>query len=225
MSKVVTMSGLRRGLPEQTPESVQNMVGLAEGPGLPEVVGYVERELPPGGIPAYLAARKSGARAFALWTDAHRRDRVATVVTLSASGGVATFQVLGAHGELIGTIGREKAFRGRGLRTRWTVTPAGGPEAVGYKGRILWWFVWWLFLPLMALVLVFSIFDGTPGEGGAARAPRRIRWRAGGEMPLEFRSGGDKLHLHAPGLDWRLGAALVSLVSSFSAVGWDASKK
>ncbi|MFF2225994.1 hypothetical protein ACFVV7_22065 [Streptomyces globisporus] len=36
--------------------------------------------------------------------------------SLSASGGVATFQVLGAHGELIGTIGREKAFRGRGLR-------------------------------------------------------------------------------------------------------------
>ncbi|MFG2765716.1 hypothetical protein [Streptomyces rubiginosohelvolus] len=40
-------------------------------------------------------------------------------------------------------------------------------------------------------------------------------------MPLEFRSGGDKLHLHAPEVDWRLGAGLVALVRSFSAVNWD----
>ncbi|OCC11381.1 hypothetical protein [Streptomyces sp. PTY087I2] len=43
-------------------------------------------------------------------------------------------------------------------------------------------------------------------------------------MPLEFRSGGDKLHLHAPEVDWRLGAALVALVRSFSAVNWDGHK-
>ncbi|CAM5435567.1 hypothetical protein ACFY9Y_26495 [Streptomyces fimicarius] len=225
MSKVITMGGLRRKLPGHTPDSVQNLVYLLDGSGLPEVIGYVERELPPGGVPAYLAARKKGARTFALWTDAHRRDRVATVVTQSATGGVSTFQVLGVHGELIGTIVREKAFRGRGVRTRWTVTPAGAADAVGYKGRILWWFVWWLCLPVMVLLLIVSIFDSTPGEGGAARAPRRIRWRAGGEMPLEFRSGGDKLHLHAPGLDWRLGAALVSLVRSFGSHHWDAMKK
>ncbi|AWZ10525.1 hypothetical protein DRB96_18905 [Streptomyces sp. ICC1] len=189
------------------------------------MVAYPERELPPGGIPAYLAARKSGARAFVLWADEHRRERVATVVTQSAAGGVATFQVLGAHGEHIGTIVREKTFRGRGLRTRWTVTPPGAPDAVGYKGRIVWWFVWWLCLPLMVLIVLFSILDSSPSVGGAARGPRRIRWRAGGRMPLEFRSGGDKLHLHEPDLDWRLGAALVALVRSFSSIRWDAMKK
>lgn len=160
-----------------------------------------------------------------LWADEDRRERVATVVTESAAGGVATFQVLGAQGEHLGTIVREKAFRGRGLRTRWTVTRAGGPEAVGYKGRIVWWFVWWLCLPLMVVVVIFSVLDGIPGnEGGAARAPRRIRWRAGGRMPLEFRSRGSKLHLHAPETDWRLGAALVALVGSFGAGMWDGLK-
>ncbi|MFD5319151.1 hypothetical protein [Streptomyces sp. NPDC127098] len=41
--------------------------------------------------PAGLAARGSGARSFVLWTDEHHRERVATLVTLSATGGVATF--------------------------------------------------------------------------------------------------------------------------------------
>jgi hypothetical protein len=65
------------------------------------VVAYVGRELPPGGIPAYLASRNSSARSFVLWADEHRRERVTTLVTLSATVGVATFQALGAHGKLI----------------------------------------------------------------------------------------------------------------------------
>ncbi|MFE1545334.1 hypothetical protein ACFW61_33425 [Streptomyces microflavus] len=189
MSNVLTMRSARVRADDQAPGTVTDMVDFSDGSGTGSgtgpvplrVVAYVERELPPGGIPAYRAARGSGARSFALWADEHRRERVATVVTLSATGGVATFQVLGAHGELIGTIVREKALRGRGLRTRWTVTQPGGPEAVGFKGRILWC------LPLMALVLVFSVLDGTPGnEGGVARGPRRIRWRAQGQLPVEF---------------------------------------
>ncbi|MEV7310795.1 hypothetical protein AB0N67_31600 [Streptomyces microflavus] len=185
MSNVLTMRSARVRADDQASGTVTDMVDFSDGSGTgpvpPRVVAYVERELPPGGIPAYRAARGSGARSFALWADEHRRERVATVVTLSATGGVATFQVLGAHGELIGTIVREKALRGRGLRTRWTVTQPGGPEAVGFKGRILWC------LPLMALVLVFSVLDGTPGnEGGVARGPRRIRWRAQGQLPVEF---------------------------------------
>ncbi|GHA72780.1 hypothetical protein GCM10010372_84240 [Streptomyces tauricus] len=223
MSKVLSMNSV--GGRGQDPGKVRDSIDFTDGSGPARVVAYPERELPPGGIPAYLAARKRGARAFVLWADAHRRERVATVVTQSAAGGVASFQVLGAHGEHIGTIVREKTFRGRGLRTRWTVTPPGGPDAVGYKGRIVWWFVWWLCLPLMVLIVLVSVFDSSPGVGGAARGPRRIRWRAGGRMPLEFRSGGDKLHLHEPDLDWRLGAALVALVRSFSAVRWDAMKK
>ncbi|MEK8170746.1 hypothetical protein NKH77_17680 [Streptomyces sp. M19] len=93
-------------------------------------------------------------------------------MTQSATGGVARFLVLGAYGEHVGTIVREKALRGRGLRTRWTVTPAGGPEAVGFKGRIAWWWMWWPLLPLMIVLLVATILDGAPGnEGGVARAP------------------------------------------------------
>ncbi|MFD5319709.1 hypothetical protein [Streptomyces sp. NPDC127098] len=220
------MATLRSRVREGSPAPFMDVVYLADASGTNQAVAYAERELPPGGIPAYRAARKSGARSFALWADEDHRERVATVVTVSATGGVATFQALGAHGELIGTFVREKAFRGRGLRTRWTVTRPGGPDAVGYKGRILWWWVWWLALPMMALILVYSVFDGVAGnEGGAARGPRRIRWRAGRQMPLEFRSGGDKLHLHAPDMDWRLGAALVVLLRTFSGGAWDARKK
>ncbi|MFI7447577.1 hypothetical protein ACIBQX_08790 [Nonomuraea sp. NPDC049714] len=225
MSSVLTMRYSRRSIRGGTPAPVMGMVDFSDGSGPARVVAYVERELPPGGIPAYLAARGSGARSFVLWADEHRRERVATLVTQSATGGVATFQAFGAHGELIGTFVREKALRGRGLRTRWTVTQPGGPDAVGFKGRIVWWCLWWLLLPMQVLILVFSVFDSVPGnEGGVARGPRRIRWRAGGQMPLEFRSRGDKLHVHAPGSDWRLGAVLIVLLRTFSAGSWDSGK-
>ncbi|MFD6278145.1 hypothetical protein ACFWFI_21655 [Streptomyces sp. NPDC060209] len=191
---------------------VGDLVLYADGSAPERVAAYVERELPPGGIPAYRAARSSGARSFVLWADEHRRERLATLVTVAAGSGVATYQVLGAHGELIGTIVREKALRGRGLRTRWTVTPAGGREAVGFKGRISWWCVWWLLSPVQTLVIVLSLLSG---DGDAARGPRSIVWRAGGEAPLEFRSKGDALRLHAPGYDWRLGAALVAALRTF----------
>ncbi|WP_218040517.1 hypothetical protein [Actinomadura sp. WMMB 499] len=225
MSDVLTMRVSRARVHPGPPEPVKDLVEFSDGSGTARTIAYVERELPPGGVSAYLAARGSGARSFVLWADEHRRERVATLVTRSATGGVATFQVLGAHGEPIGTLVREKALRGRGLRTRWTVAQPGGPEAVGFKGRIMWWFLWWLLLPLQVLILVFTIFDSVPGnEGGVARGPRRIRWRAGGRISLEFRSRGDKLHLHAPGLDWRLGAALVVLLRTFGAGPWDARK-
>ncbi|GAA2333245.1 hypothetical protein OKJ48_23915 [Streptomyces kunmingensis] len=226
MSNVLTMYGGPKRVDDHAPAKVGNLVSFADTSGAAPSAVYVERELPPGGIPAYRAARRSGARAFALWADDNRRERVATVVTLSAARGVARFQVLGAHGEHLGTLVREKALRGRRLRTRWIVTQPGGPDAVGLKGRILWWWMWWLLLPLMVAVLVASVFDSVPGnEGGFARAPRRIRWRANGQVPLEFRSKGEALHVHAPGVDWRLGAALIALLRSFNAGAWDSAKK
>ncbi|MDQ0797752.1 hypothetical protein [Streptomyces sp. B1I3] len=216
MSRVLRTGPVPRGAgavaEAGAPAPAVQLVLCADGSGPERVVAYVERELPPGGIPAYRAARGSGARSFVLWADEHRRQRLATLVTVSAGSGVATYQVLGAHGEPIGTIVREKALRGRGLRTRWTVTPAGGVDAVGFKGRTFWWFVWWLLSPLQTLIIVLSLFSG---DGDAARGPRRIVWRAGGEVPLEFRSKGDALHLHAPGYDWRLGAALVAVLRTF----------
>lgn len=207
------------------PAPVAHLVRCGEGPEPGPVVAYVERELPPGGISAYRAARGGGARSFVLWADEHRRERLATLVTVSAGGGVATYQVLGSHGELVGTVVREKAFRGRGLRTRWTVTPAGGPEAVGLKGRILWWGVWWLFLPLQTLIVVLSLLGG---DGDAARGPRRVVWRGGGKAPLEFRSKDDALLVYAPGYDRRLAAALLAVVRTFDSwllgAEWDDAK-
>ncbi|MGW6273854.1 hypothetical protein [Streptomyces sp. NPDC055060] len=225
-SNVLTLYGGPERVDSRGQTRVASLVSFSDTSGPAPSAVYVERELPPGGTPAYLSARGSGARSFVLWSDDQRRERVATVVTSSAGSGVARFQVLGAHGEVIGTLTREKALRGRGWRTRWTVQPTGGPEAVGFKGRIVWWWMWWLFLPLMTVVLLVSVFDSVPGnEGGFARAPRRIRWRANGQVPLEFRSKGDKLHVHAPGVDWRLGAALIALLRSFHAGAWDAAKK
>ncbi|MEU9737402.1 hypothetical protein [Streptomyces sp. NPDC048002] len=221
---VLTLFSGPRAAGGQAGAPVTDLVSFSRGPGLGTV--FVERELPSGGVSAYRAARGNGTRTFALWADDQRRERVGTVVTASAGGGVARFDVLGAHGELIGTVTREKALRGRGLRTRWTVRQADGFEAVGFKGRIVWWWTWWILLPLMTIVLAITVFDSVPGnEGGFARAPRRIRWRANGQTPLEFRSKNDALHLHALGVDWRLGAALIALLRSFHSGAWDAAKK
>ncbi|MGW5383510.1 hypothetical protein [Nocardia sp. NPDC003963] len=196
------------------PPPVRNVVEYTGGSGTPSAVAYVERELPPGGVPDYLAARKTGARSFVLWADEHRGSRVATLVTHSAHGGVATYQVLGAHGEIVGTLVREKAFKGRGVRTRWTVEQPGAPTAVGYQGRIFWWFVCWLFSPLFPFAFVGALL----GNSGLPRAPRRIRWRADGRLLLDFRPFGDRLQLHEPELDRRLAAALLALLRSFD--GW-----
>ncbi|MDT0266718.1 hypothetical protein RM844_10475 [Streptomyces sp. DSM 44915] len=229
MSRALTMKGTRHDsrvvLPEGAPQPLRWQVEFTDDSGTTRTVGYPERLLPPGGVPAYLAARGSGARSFVLWADQDRGERLLTLVTTSAAGGVATYQVLGPRGEVLGTFVRAKALRGRGIRTHWTVTPAGGPSAVGFKGRILWWCVWWPLMPVQALVVVASLLSG---GGDVARGPRRVIWRAAGKSPLEFRSGGDRLLLHAPEWDWRLGAALAVLLRSYESwvgVSWDADKK
>ncbi|WP_406310447.1 hypothetical protein [Streptomyces sp. NBC_00623] len=105
-------------------------------------------------------------------------------MTTSAADGVATYQVLGTQGEPLGTVVREKALSGSGLRTRWTVTQTGCPEAVGYKGRIFWrtgketslefqddhvflhaqWCDWRLGAALVALLRSFDSWLGTPWD-------------------------------------------------------------
>lgn len=201
-------------------------VDFTDGPGASRPVAHVERELPPDGISAYLAARQSGARSFVLWADESRQARVATLVTLSTSGGRAQFQVLGPQGEPLGVLTRDKAFS-RGLRTRWTVSRAGAPDAVGYKGLLL----------LVGRVVALHTAAAAAARGsplrrrrrwrGLPRGPRRIKWRSGGQVPLEFKSSGNAVRLHAPDLDWRLGAALTALIPSFDGwIGdaWDARK-
>lgn len=102
--------------------------------------------------------------------------------------------------------------------------PGRGPEAVGYKGRIFWWYVWWPLFPLWVLIGVASVFSG---GGDVPRGPRRIVWRAGREAPLEYRSD-DRVVVHAPWADQRLAAALTAVVRSFDSwIGtpWDDKKK
>ncbi|WP_406448026.1 hypothetical protein OG782_04145 [Streptomyces sp. NBC_00876] len=195
-----------------------------ESAGPFHVIAYLERELPPGGIPAYLAARKTGARSFVMWDGPERRARLATVVTTSAGEGVSVYQVWGGQGELVGTLVREKALSGKGLRTRWTVSQTGCPEAVGFKGRIFWWYVWWLLFPVQVAIGVGSLLSGS---GDVARGPRRIIWRAGGEVPLEFRSDEDEVQVHAQWVDRRLAAALSALIRTFDSwmgTPWDDGK-
>ncbi|WP_329031383.1 hypothetical protein OIE71_00620 [Streptomyces sp. NBC_01725] len=196
-------------------------IDFSDGAGTSRTVAYVERQLPPGGISAYLAARKNGARSFVLWADEHRQTRVADLVTLT-EGRRAQFEVLGPQGETLGRVTRDKAFS-RGIRTRWTVSRPTAPDAVGYKGRLFWWCVWWLCSPLLPFVILAPLFNGGLG-GDWPRGPRRIKWRAGGRIPLEFKSSGDTVRMKAPDLDWRLGAALAALIPSFdSRMGnpWD----
>ncbi|AXK37372.1 hypothetical protein DVA86_16180 [Streptomyces armeniacus] len=178
------------------------------------VFAYVERELPPGGIPAYRAARKAGARSFVLWADERREQQLARLVTQSAHGGRTTYQVLDAHGQITGTITRRNAFRGGGLRTRWTVAQPGGPEAVGYKGRLFWWLVCWLMSPLLPLFLIGALFE----NGDLPRAPRRVTWRAGGRTVMVHKPSSEAVLLHPPEPDPRVGAALAALLLSFK--GW-----
>ncbi|MFJ6015642.1 hypothetical protein [Streptomyces sp. NPDC092952] len=221
MSRVVTLRRARAAEGE-----VGHVVELAHSAGGgPRVVAHVERELPEGGIPAYLAARRTGARSFVLWADPERRTRLATVVTASAADGVATYRVLDNRGGLIGTVVREKALHGKGLRTRWTVAQTGCPEAVGHKGRVFWWYVWWLLFGVQVTITVASRL-GDWWE--PARGPRRIIWRAGGEVPLEFRSDDDEILVRAHWVDQRLAAALSALVRSFDSwLGspWDDEKE
>ncbi|NED09905.1 hypothetical protein [Streptomyces sp. SID9124] len=222
VSPVATAKKARKGAAVAAPvPPFSHVVTVRDEPaGESRTTAHLERELPPGGIPAYLAARKDGARSFVLWADPERRSRLATVVTKSAGDGVSAFQVLGGHGEVLGTVVREKACSGKGLRTRWTVTQTGCPEAVGLKGRIFWWYVWWLLFPLWLAIGVGSLLGG---GGDVPRGPRRIRWRAAGGTPLEFRSDGEVV-VHAQWIDQRLAAALVALIISFDSwlgMPWD----
>lgn len=178
---------------------------------------YLERDLPAGGHDAYRAARKEGARAFLLWSDAHRRQLLARVVTKSAAKGEArVFEVLGAAGESLALISRTPAMHGGRGRSHWTVEQAGRPAVVGAKGHLFWWCVWWLLLPLWLAIAVGSIVGG----GDIARMPRTIRWKSSGEEVLVWGSDGNDFALTVLA-DWwdpRVTASLAALVNSHD--GW-----
>ncbi|GAA3357869.1 hypothetical protein GCM10017744_030180 [Streptomyces antimycoticus] len=182
-------------------------------------LAFPERRNPPGGgLPEYRAARKEGTRAFTLWADPHGGQVFAQVVTTSATrGGPAAYEVLGAAGEPLALVTRRPAMKG-GLRTRWTVQQTGSRPAVGFKGRPIWWGVWWLFLPLQLLIVIGSILNG---GGDPARTPRRTRWRLDRRIVLDFHSGPGAAFELTVVADWwddRVAASLVGLLDSHG--GW-----
>lgn len=195
-----------------------------DGERQPGPLGYVERELPPGGADGYKKARKEGVRSFALWGDPYRRQLLARVVTASAAKGEpAAYEVRGPAGEQWAHVVREPALRAVAGRTRWTVRQ-GGLEAVGRKGRLFWWWVWWLVSPLQLAVLVAGLVGG---GGDGARMPRRVPFRSGGEKVLDYADGGFRFELRVLGAGWdpRVTAALAALLGSHDGPwgdSWDA---
>lgn len=199
----------------------------ADGESPPESPFYIERELPPEGVERYRQARKEGVRAFVLWADPHRRQARARLVTAAAGRGKpAVYEVHDPAGALLARIVRERALSGPRGRTRWTVRQTGHPEAVGRKGRLLWWWVWWLLFPIQLAVNVVGLLAAS---GDGARTPRRIRFHADGERVLDYGGAGydHRLEVLQPWWDWRVAAALTAVLSSHDGLlgdSWDASR-
>ncbi|MWA15592.1 hypothetical protein [Streptomyces sp. BA2] len=153
--------------------------------------------------------------------------RVTTEQTLGsrASGRAAAYRVDDAAGTPLARI----TFRRRPLlrlgRTQWTVEPVAGPALQGYRGRLVWWALWWpIGLPLSLVWGITSLLG--EGDGGFG-APRRIIWRdSSGRAHLVFRGLADEYRVLGQGLAPRVVAALVALHQSFDpsdgggALGW-----
>lgn len=89
--------------------------------------------------------------------------------------------------------------------------PTAGPVLRGYRGRLVWWALWWPFgLPVSLLCVVLSILGD--GDGGFG-SPRRVIWRDdSGRAHLVFRGmEADGFQVLVPGWGPRLVTALVGL--------------
>ncbi|WP_328871174.1 hypothetical protein OHT76_14190 [Streptomyces sp. NBC_00287] len=156
-------------------------------------------------------------RAFHLVADGHSGNgSVARVVTeqhLSrVNGRPAVYRVEDPYGTPLGRV----TLRRRPLgRTRWTVEPVAGPALRGFKGRMVWWVLWWPFgLPLSLIWAITSLF-ADEGDGGF-RAPRRVTWRDGsGRAHVVYRGMAEEYRVRTDGWDPRLLAALIGLHQSF----------
>ncbi|MEU9125780.1 hypothetical protein AB0C96_39215 [Streptomyces sp. NPDC048506] len=208
---------IRTSGPAQQEDVAAAAGGVPSPPTLP-TFAFLERDLSSGGIDGYRAARKQGARSFLLWADAQRQRLLARVVTTSATkGSGAVFEVLGGSGESLALITHQRAMSNGQGRARWTVQQANGQTAVGIKGRLFWWYVWWLLFPLWVAIAVGSV---VAGSGDIARMPRSIRWRAAGKEVLNWTDCGTDFALTTLGDGWdpRVTAALTALVNSHE--GW-----
>ncbi|MFD3541102.1 hypothetical protein ACFWUQ_16625 [Streptomyces sp. NPDC058662] len=175
-----------------------------------------------------LDARRS-VRAFHIVPEGHAPSaRVVTEQALGSrfSGRPAVYRVEDPYGVPLGRISlRCRRFLHMG-RKLWTVEPATGPVLRGYRGRLVWWALWWPFgLPLSLLCFVFAVVvEDDIGIG----SPRRIIWRDdSGRAHIVFRGmEADDFEVLVPGWDPRLIAALVGLHQAFEpaekagAAGW-----
>ncbi|OEV11056.1 hypothetical protein AN218_14725 [Streptomyces nanshensis] len=186
---------------------------------------YLDRELPPGGAREYTAARKRGVRSFTMWTDPHRLKTWARVVTApDDEKAPSRYEVYDGSDRFVGSVTRERSFTHGHLRTRWTAQQEGRAAAVGYKGRLAWWAVWWLIFPVQCVLAPAMLFS----DGDIFRAPRRIGYRHGGTRVLDYGSGmQNHFHLtavHAPDWNPQMLAALLALHTSHDGImgdSWD----
>ncbi|MGW2563677.1 hypothetical protein ACWCXB_31525 [Streptomyces sp. NPDC001514] len=140
-------------------------------------------------------------------------------------GRTAVYRVEDSYGAPLGRITLRRRSLFRIGRTRWTVEPVAGPAVRGYRGRLVWWALWWpVGLPLSLLWGITSILG--EGDGGFG-APRRVIWRDdAGRAHIVFRGLAEDYQVLRQGWDPRLVAALVGLHQSFDpsegggSLGW-----
>lgn len=187
------------------------------------VVGRLCRDLAGPGTD-----RRRSVRTFDIVPDgAAAVARVTTEQPLGSrtSGQPAVYRVADPSGAPLARI----TFRRRPLlsvgRARWTVEPVAGPALRGYRGRLVWWALWWpIGLPLALVWGITSLLG--EGDGGFG-APRRIIWRdASRRARLVFRGLADEYRVLGQGWDPRVVAAVAALHQSFDpsegggAAGW-----
>ncbi|MFE0138013.1 hypothetical protein ACFWY6_41650 [Streptomyces sp. NPDC059037] len=173
-------------------------------------------------------ARRRSERAFHIVADGQAPiARVTTEQPLGSrvSGRAGVYRVEDPYGAPLARITLRRRPLLRFARTQWTVEPVNGPALRGYRGRLLWWAVWWpIGLPLSVVWGITSLLG--EGDGGFG-APRRVIWRdPSGRARLVFRGVADEYRVLGDDWDPRLVTALVGLHQSFDpsegggALGW-----
>jgi hypothetical protein len=172
-------------------------------------IAYVEPEHSTTAV-----ARNRGGRSYAIWQDPHRQTRLAAVRTRGDSTKqLSAYEVYGAANEPIGLITYRRATAFPPRRTHWIINQAGQESPIiAKKGRVIWWFVWYLCFPLMIATVIISLFGS--GDGIAAGTPKRLIWRRHRERALDYRPFRDSYRSPAPWLDPRLATALIALHQS-----------
>jgi hypothetical protein len=230
LDRVTKASVDKKGRPRRVADdSGAPYVVRTAGAGDTRALAYVERDIPAERLDEYLKDRKRGVRSFVLWQDQYRSRRLGTVRTAPHTvAAKATYTVHGPAGEQLGTVTVEKATVFPPHRARWIVEQAGQAPAVARKGRVIWWWLGLLLLPILAVLAVIAVLGDSGGDVPAPGTPKRTIWRSGTEAVLDYRSSGT-YHDPAPWLAPQLTAALIALHQSHesgtaSGQSWDAQK-